>query len=772
MDYWFRDFVKLSELPEFTSCTQTASMKETFSGCITLKEGPDLTSCIALQSVESAFENCTAMVISPEFYPGDGEDTVNTVLQNLSGAFAGCVNLQYAPDLSKLKGQLALNGMFDGCNNLMYTVEINTSFSSGLAPRYVFRDAAYNTTPVLLTSSLDEGYPMGIYSDATYAMLTSLMSTQTEYSNVQILQLESIRVIPSQKEYPVSTEKEPQALGVDDFIFIGQYTDGSEEILDLTDEDVTVTPGVIPQTPGNFDVTISIKDTSIYYDYHKDGSDTDMHTTLKAVGDIPVEVHVGEVTVVEKEIEVEDPLIKTGFQIFKTDTKDQYLSGATFQLKTLVDIKNGKGDVIVPAGTVLREETTTESGSVSFAGLPTNRFTENGKGTTAMYEITETKAPTGYTKSDKVLTYSGEAVDDGEGTEDYIVGNVDDPVINTPKNEIVIKKVWDDGGNWRKERPETLTFEVMNIDSQETRTVMFTIPTADIDNNVWEIPTGLPRYDTNGNEIDYSIVEEAVENYTTEYFKDKNGIWNITNICQTKDLPVIIIIGKRIKASDISWANGNPIFLFTVKGVVKKDNSTRRFVRHVEFTKEYVASHTDAKGYVVLGTTLTGLPSETYTVEEQEVSRYELESITDVNNGEISADGRSVTFTLEDGVRFGSAIFTNEKFEWQGFSHNGITVNTIGDTTSITEAYYSIVDEQPKLVLLVSKENQTTYKFMGLTEDDTYMPHNIQIRYDNTTLSLTEEQETDGCLYENGVLTLSEAVGQKIAENWKTAIQW
>lgn len=80
-----------------------------------------------------------------------------------------------------------------------------------------------------------------------------------------------------------------------------------------------------------------------------------------------------------------------------------------------------------------------------------------------------------------------------------------------------------------------------------------------------------------------------------------------------------LTIVKKIKASDITWAHGNPTFIFTVKG---KDinGKDRTFQNYVEFTENYVNSHTDGQGYVELSVTWNKIPvGEDYTVTEQDV---------------------------------------------------------------------------------------------------------------------------------------------------------
>lgn len=63
----------------------------------------------------------------------------------------------------------------------------------------------------------------------------------------------------------------------------------------------------------------------------------------------------------------------------------------------------------------------------------------------------------------------------------------------------------------------------------------------------------------------------------------------------------------------------------------------RTFQNYVEFTENYVNSHTDGQGYVELSVTWNKIPvGEDYTVTEQDVLRYHLVNVTGTENVTIS----------------------------------------------------------------------------------------------------------------------------------------
>ena len=149
-----------------------------------------------------------------------------------------------------------------------------------------------------------------------------------------------------------------------------------------------------------------------------------------------------------------------------------------------------------------------------------------------------------------------------------------------------------------------------------------------------------------------------------------------------------LTIVKKIKASDITWAHGNPTFIFTVKG---KDinGKDRTFQNYVEFTENYVNSHTDGQGYVELSVTWNKIPvGEDYTVTEQDVLRYHLVNVTGTENVTISklqeptkgvAPDKifSVHANLKAKPTGTSITFENQKDDWGTTTHDTSVKNII-----------------------------------------------------------------------------------------------
>lgn len=128
-------------------------------------------------------------------------------------------------------------------------------------------------------------------------------------------------------------------------------------------------------------------------------------------------------------------------------------------------------------------------------------------------------------------------------------------------------------------------------------------------------------------------------------------------------------VKKEIAINDIHWEHGNPTFLFRVKG---EDYSGMEhiFEKAIVFTKEDIKEGEDfLKKEIIFENLVPG----TYEVEELFVARYRLKEIKDVVNGK--TDGKKAEFDLDEN-EFGEVTFVNEKYEWQGFSHNDIVINT------------------------------------------------------------------------------------------------
>lgn len=147
-------------------------------------------------------------------------------------------------------------------------------------------------------------------------------------------------------------------------------------------------------------------------------------------------------------------------------------------------------------------------------------------------------------------------------------------------------------------------------------------------------------------------------------------------------------IVKRIRADEITWAHGNPVFCFTVQGKDLFQRSHRRQCT-VEFTEKYVREHTDGEGMVEKSVILEEIPmGNAYDITEQETLRYGLVMVTGTENVNIQSLATpvygmrpkelfKVTANLEEKPAGSRVIFENKKYRWDDYSHTDIVENVI-----------------------------------------------------------------------------------------------
>lgn len=348
---------------------------------------------------------------------------------------------------------------------------------------------------------------------------------------------------------------------------------------------------------------------------------------------------------------------KTGqITITKTGENNKKLSGAVFEIKAAKDIKTAGGTTLVAANTVVDTVTTDGNGSAASKQL------ELGQ-----YIVKEKTAPDGY-------------------------------VLDTTEHAVTL-----DDSHTSVNGQSNLTITVENDYTK--------LDLAKVDSGTGENISGakLSLLDSNGRLVEswtsgstphrieklkpgqYTLREDQAPDYykladpITFTLESKADTQTIT----MKDMRYAdLTIVKKIKASDITWAHGNPTFIFTVKG---KDinGKDRTFQNYVEFTENYVNSHTDGQGYVELSVTWNKIPvGEDYTVTEQDVLRYHLVNVTGTENVKISklqepAKGVapdkifSVHANLKAKPTGTSITFENQKDDWGTTTHDTSVKNII-----------------------------------------------------------------------------------------------
>lgn len=435
---------------------------------------------------------------------------------------------------------------------------------------------------------------------------------------------------------------------------------------------------------------------------------------------------------------------KTGqITITKTGENNKKLSGAVFEIKAAKDIKTAGGTTLVAANTVVDTVTTDGNGSAASKQLELGQYIVKEKTAPDGYVLDTTEHAVtlddSHTSVNVAIQNQKNAIvlqkvskNDGTVMEGvtFHVWNDDKSYDKTQKTDsngrITIDGVKD--GTWHYQETATKDGYVLDnavkdftvsdgkVNGQSNLTITVEndytkLDLAKVDSGTGENISGakLSLLDSNGRLVEswtsgstphrieklkpgqYTLREDQAPDYykladpITFTLESKADTQTIT----MKDMRYAdLTIVKKIKASDITWAHGNPTFIFTVKG---KDinGKDRTFQNYVEFTENYVNSHTDGQGYVELSVTWNKIPvGEDYTVTEQDVLRYHLVNVTGTENVTISklqeptkgvAPDKifSVHANLKAKPTGTSITFENQKDDWGTTTHDTSVKNII-----------------------------------------------------------------------------------------------
>lgn len=435
---------------------------------------------------------------------------------------------------------------------------------------------------------------------------------------------------------------------------------------------------------------------------------------------------------------------KTGqITITKTGENNKKLSGAVFEIKAAKDIKTAGGTTLVAANTVVDTVTTDGNGSAASKQLELGQYIVKEKTAPDGYVLDTTEHAVtlddSHTSVNVAVQNQKNAIvlqkvskNDGTVMEGvtFHIWNDDKSYDKTQKTDsngrITIDGVKD--GTWHYQETATKDGYVLDnavkdftvsdgkVNGQSNLTITVEndytkLDLAKVDSGTGENISGakLSLLDSNGRLVEswtsgstphrieklkpgqYTLREDqAPDHYKladpiTFTLESKADTQTIT----MKDMRYAdLTIVKKIKASDITWAHGNPTFIFTVKG---KDinGKDRTFQNYVEFTENYVNSHTDGQGYVELSVTWNKIPvGEDYTVTEQDVLRYHLVNVTGTENVTISklqeptkgvAPDKifSVHANLKAKPTGTSITFENQKDDWGTTTHDTSVKNII-----------------------------------------------------------------------------------------------
>lgn len=179
------------------------------------------------------------------------------------------------------------------------------------------------------------------------------------------------------------------------------------------------------------------------------------------------------------------------------------------------------------------------------------------------------------------------------------------------------------------------------------------------------------------------------EGYTGNWSKEVTLTKDGQSLSLTaENTPILgqITIVKKLRTEDITWAHGNPTFLFAVTGkdrygIVHTYETTLTFLRD--------AFSEAGEGYGMTQVTIPNIPLGEYQVYEKPVLRYYLKDAqANTGNVAITRSGASGYGSDPKLVAYGvarlspdacnaSITFINEKSRYDGYSHNSSIKNTI-----------------------------------------------------------------------------------------------
>lgn len=310
----------------------------------------------------------------------------------------------------------------------------------------------------------------------------------------------------------------------DDFTFSSNYDDdGQQELTDVTDDDVTFSPKTA-EAAGKQKVTISFKDTGKYKGYDP------IETTVNVIDPEDREVSLETDKHININLECKDLLQKYTIHFIKTDEKGNFLPGATFALKAACEIVDKNGKTIFHKGDTITTTITQDDqfGYVEFFGLPTGIYAKDGVGK-QMYTVEEITPPVGYEKTDKVLTFSGEVLNDktenlihdvaSEGNtndEENTYQHDSDTFVNKKSDYVQVKKYWIDDDNSMNTRPTTVTIKAEHNTTHEVKTYVLN------EANNWQAQTDIKR----GEEGNYTFSEVCDAPNYERIDKEPTGTWD------------------------------------------------------------------------------------------------------------------------------------------------------------------------------------------------------------------------------------------------------
>lgn len=161
-------------------------------------------------------------------------------------------------------------------------------------------------------------------------------------------------------------------------------------------------------------------------------------------------------------------------------------------------------------------------------------------------------------------------------------------------------------------------------------------------------------------------LDTSVNNWNADIYPASQNIGtgkygDIILVAEWKLVERDVYVTGRINASDYHSEHGNPTLFFRMEGTDVEGNP-HTYYRCVTFTSSVVSGK---NGLVSLTVTFKNVPAGEYTVIQEDMSRFEVTDVQNIENCTIS--GKKAIYDLV-AHETAHAVFVDKKYEWQGFS--------------------------------------------------------------------------------------------------------
>ena len=297
--------------------------------------------------------------------------------------------------------------------------------------------------------------------------------------------------------------------------------------------------------------------------------------------------------------------------------------------------------------------------------------------------------------------------------------------------EVPVTKVWNDNNNEAQKRPESVTIKVTGNGQEYTQEI--NVSNKGQDDNTWTYTFTLPKYDANGNEIEYAADEEDSRNmfYSKENVTgDMESGYTITNRFVVPDDKVELTVNKVWQDNETQTQRRPEVITINIIG------ENNKVVQSYDLKVKEETSHTftDLPKYNSLGNEIN------YTVEEQEKNIDDLKfytgSVGDVESTDENSKEVTITNTFirpEDKVNIIANKVWNDNEEQSNRRPESIILVVKNGDQEVESKEVNSTN------LIEGTTNKWSVEFTGL---DKYDENGQEIQY-----TIEEKEKTEGDLH-------------------------